>query len=148
ETIRQDLERVVSRNIDIERIGRVIDSVRRDYQLQGPDSGQDPSQWLGGTKHGQAYFMYERLKLSTVADEFADILATALGIDPRSASGAALRVLGGTWRDLEHPDTPARRQFLLDFDIRYRLRRIRHVWRQIQAEYAKPRVPPDLPTAD
>jgi patatin-related protein len=141
ETIREDLERVVNRNLQIEKIARVIRSVQA--ILTAPESGAVPTQWLSGTpnEHGAGYATYERLKLSTVTDELADLLADAFAIDIRAAYGAAVRTLGSVWRDLEYPTNEDQRRFLLFFDVQYRLRRIRHMWRRIQAEYIQPRAP-------
>jgi patatin-related protein len=143
ETIREDLERVVNRNLQIEQIGRVVDSVRS--ILDAPTSGAVPTDWLKGrTQYGSGYATYERLKLSTVTDDLSNLLAVAFGTDPRGAYGMALRTIGSVWRDLEYPTPESQRRFLLDFDVNYRLRRIRQIWRCIQEEYYEPNFKGDV----
>jgi patatin-related protein len=141
EGIRQDLERVLQRNREIERIRRVMASVRS--SIKAPESGQDPAQWVnaGSAQYGGGYETYERLKLSTVTDDWADLLAMYYEVDPSSAFGIALRVLAGTWRELEYPSPQDQRRFLLQFDIGFRLRRIRHLWRTINELYSGTGIP-------
>jgi patatin-related protein len=146
ETIRQDLEVVVDRNVEVERVNRVLRDVGS--FLQGPESGGAPEQWCQSKANewGPGYTTYERLKITSVTDDLADLLAAQFGIDTRSASGTAARVVANAWRDLAYPDTPMTRFFLLHFDVAYRLRRIRHVWRAINAAHAEPRVSAEFRT--
>ena len=147
ETIREDLQRVVQRNLDIERVNRVVNSVMG--ELRAPISGVTADEWLHSARndYGGGYATYERLKLSAVTDTLADLISVRFGVDPQDALGNAVRTLAGEWRDLEYPESTLekRRRFLLTYDIEFRLRRIRYVRRRIQEEYAEPMQPRDLP---
>ncbi|MET0532810.1 MAG: patatin-like protein, partial [Steroidobacter sp.] len=136
ETIRQDLEQVIARNVQIERVNRVVRDV--ESLLDGPVSGQEPQQWQEQKvdRYGPGYATYERLKVSTVTDELADLICTELGLVKKSNDGLALRTLAGVWRGEVYTDLLGRRQFLMDFDVQFRLRRIRHVWLKINDRVA------------
>ena len=133
ETVRQDLERVVERNVRIERLKHVIQDI--EAHLAAPESGAVPDQWLSGAQSAQqfggGYVMYERLKVSSVADAIVDLVAAALNIDVKSGYASAMRLLAAVWRNARYPSEADRRQFLLDFDIDYRLRRLRYLRRRI-----------------
>jgi patatin-related protein len=130
ETIRQDLERILQRNVDLARIGRVIAAIEsafddREYWIK-------MSRWATmdfdamRRELGPNYVAYQRLKLSTVIDELSDRVARAFHIDPDSGYGRALRLLGSEWRH-NHYSHAAANIFLRDFDVAYRIRRLRHV---------------------
>ena len=140
ETIRQDLEVVVNRNVEVDRINRVVDSVVE--SMPAGESGEAPDAWItnGSEKWGGGYITYERLKLTTVTDELADLLSREFAIDARSAMGEAVRTIATVWREIAYPTEEATRRFLLEFDVAYRLRRIRHVWRAINRLYAAPAI--------
>jgi patatin-related protein len=144
ETIRADLERVINRNLEIERVNRVIADVKG--LLSAPTWNAQPDAWINSAPdaYGSGYATYERLKVSAVTDELANILSLAYGIDPNGAFGKAVRTLASVWRDLEYPHTPDQRRFLFDFDVAYRLRRVRYIRRRIQEEYAEPQYPQNL----
>src|SRR5262249_30330133 len=136
---------------EIERLQRVISEAvaserERGHEVRGPDSGGDPQSWLSGAAddYGVPYATYEALKLSSVTDQLADLLAEAWSIDTDSALGRGIRTLASEWRHLEYPGFEDRRRFLLQYDIEYRLRRIRYARRRLQEEYAEPTIPPDV----
>jgi patatin-related protein len=155
ETIREDLERILKRNVEIERLARVVREAveserQRGREPSGPDSGEDPGGWLGGTveDYGATYATYEALKLSSVTDQLADLLAAKWGIDRNSAFGEAVRTLASEWRRLRYKGFKSGRDFLLDFDIDYRLRRIRYLRRRLQEEYFDATKPPAVPEGE
>jgi patatin-related protein len=133
ETIREDLERVVERNVRVERLQHVVDDI--EAYLAAPESGAVPDQWLSGVQSAQqfggGYVMYERLKLLSVADTLVDMVTEALAIDVKSGYASAMRLLAAVWRNSRYASEPERRQFLLDFDVAYRLRRLRYLRRRI-----------------
>jgi patatin-related protein len=128
ETIRQDLERILDRNRQVQRIRRAIEAVEEEVEV--PLSGIDPTVWLK-QKTGGSYTAYERLKIASVTDDLVDLVAKALEMDPRSGLGSAMRMLTDAWRERPNTSVDGSRQFLLDFDINYRLRRLR---------YSRPRI--------
>jgi patatin-related protein len=146
ETIREDLERVIHRNLEIERVDRIVADVRD--RISAPTWKAQPDAWIHSKPdaHGSGYATYERLKVSSVTDELANLLTAAYGIDPNGAFGRAVRTLAGAWRDLEYPHTADQRWFLFNFDVEYRLRRIRYIRRRIQDAYAE--LPRDLAGED
>ena len=86
ETVREDLERVVERNVRIERLKHVIQDI--EAHLAAPESGAVPDQWLSGAQSAQqfggGYVMIPEIQNEVVSEhhwlthqEFAD--ATALG---------------------------------------------------------------------
>ena len=101
ETIRQDLEKVVEHNLEIERITRVVDEIMKGLQV--PLSGGNPEEWLKQTyddtirEYGSGYLTYQRLKLSSVTDELAELVARAFEIDLKSSYASAIRILAGLW---------------------------------------------------
>jgi patatin-related protein len=92
ETIRQDIESVIRWNADIARLQRVLTYIDGEVERQlsvRKEQGFDP---LNDDT-------YLRLRLSGATDQIAIRLAEAMGFDPASASGQALRSISGTWRD-------------------------------------------------
>lgn len=146
ETIREDLERVVNRNLEIERVDRVVADVRN--LISAPAWNAQPDAWINSNPaaHGSGYATYERLKVSSVTDELANLLSVTYGVDPNGAYGRAVRTLAGAWRDLEYPHIADQRRFLFNFDVEYRLRRIRYLRRRIQEAYVE--LPRDLAAED
>jgi len=132
ETIREDLERVVAHNREVERVRRVM----ADIDLGQARGGDQPEQWLSEDhdSEGLGYKSYERLKLSAILDDLVVLLAKAFGVDPGSGMRDALRSLLQVWRADVFPDRKSQRRFLLDFDVSYRLRRIRYLRNQINRE--------------
>ena len=131
ETIREDLETVIDRNFQIERVNRVVRALEGD--LAAPRSGQAPGDWMAEEhadtlkKYGPGYLAYERLKVSSVTDDLGRFIVNAFEVDPKSCYAQAIRYLAGVWRALDYATAPEQRQFLLEFDVTYRLRRLRHV---------------------
>jgi len=102
--------------------------------------------------YGGGYGPYHRLKVSEVTSDMADHLAALAGLDPGSDEGTAVRFLLSAWRQYRYgwsPD-PARSHpevgrpfesenaFLMDFDLDYRLRRLRFVMERIDVFLADP----------
>ena len=81
---------------------------------------------------GRSYVAYNRLKISSVTDDLVSMFARVFQIDEGSASYQGMRCLIRAWRDENYAQysgqgKPTQNQFLLDFDVSYRLRRIRFV---------------------
>lgn len=129
ETIRDDLERVVNRNLEIERVDRVVTDVRKLL------SDSDDRIELNPYKYSSGYASYQRLRVSSVTDELANLLSREYRVNPNGAFGKAVRTLASVWRERRYGDTRKQRLFLYEFDVEYRLRRIRYLHRCIQAEY-------------
>jgi patatin-related protein len=87
--------------------------------------------------YGVAYGSYHRLKVHEVTAHFAVILTRLAGFDAASDEYVAVRLLLDAWRDshyVEYRSTKTQQtqnQFLLDFDLLYRLRRLHFLNRKI-----------------
>jgi patatin-related protein len=147
ETIRQDLERVVQRNQEIERLGRILKSLEDGDLLKDAAPAPEVSgeKWVNAEdnakRYGVGYAAYQRLKLSSITDDLTAIVADAFGVDLNGGYGRAIRILTGEWRDIEYPASEPRRlrRFALDFDLSYRLRRLRNVSTYITELHDRPR---------
>ncbi|HEV2765519.1 MAG TPA: patatin-like protein, partial [Pyrinomonadaceae bacterium] len=145
ETIREDIERVLERNRLIERVREVTDhaeqDVRRFYdqrheetreqsRLEGKDWARISLDEAIKDK-GIAYGGYHRLKVYAVTDWLAGVVTRAAGLDESSDEFIFVRDYVRAWRDLTYEESPVcsekptRNNFLLDFDLDYRLRRLR-----------------------
>lgn len=145
ETIREDLEAVLSRNRRIERVERIVRKVEADIELRNVDpfarvvlvEGKVPP-WtsldLGQMidYYGVAFLPYQRLRLASVNDDLSDRLADWWGVDRRSDRLYALRALVRAWREQNYFENRSERTptqaasvnaFLDDYDVKYRLRR-------------------------
>ena len=144
ETIREDIDRLYERNQMLERVGTFAQNVDEDVILL-----TQPKAPLLHDKFGAAYLgdliniygvnygAYHRLKVEEITNLIAEILARALGHDPDSDATAAICRLVLRWRrknysELKTKGVPlSENQFLLDFDIRYTLRRLSFLNRRI-----------------
>lgn len=128
ETIREDVERLLERNRDLDRIARIRTAVADEHPWEPiplPD-------WLTRTdaaiivERGPAYLSYERLKVASILDDLAEIAARFAGFDTRSDELSAVRCFLQAWYDGSYPhgNGPLRRGFLLGLDVHHRLRRI------------------------
>jgi patatin-related protein len=140
EPIRDDLQALLVRNRDlarIERIRRSVDDVVADDWRQPADEGKPPSVWKLGkddwldatpeelaARRGLQYLAYHELKIVTVLDELAEAATILAGFDPDSDERTAIRCFVQGWYELTQTDARAQNQFLLDFDLPYRLRRL------------------------
>jgi len=132
ETIRQDIDRVIRWNADIARLQRVLTYIGEKVKLQLRPDGEPGFDPLSDTT-------YLRLRLSGATDQIAERLAEAMGVDPASASGQALRSIAGTWRDRgfgtlsEEPVNEASLKRFLDlFDFDHCQRLIRFLRERLQ----------------
>jgi patatin-related protein len=141
EPIRDDLQALLVRNRDlgrIERIRRSVDDVVANDWRQPPADGERPQsvwklgkdEWLEETpeslaaRRGLQYLAYHDLKIVTVLDELAEAATILAGFDPDSDERTAIRCFVQAWYELTQTDPPKQNQFLLDFDLPYRLRRL------------------------
>ena len=90
-----------------------------------------------------AWLLDHRIKVTTVTRDLTDLLCDYFRVNSDSVYGHKLRFLVEAWRDTAYGPTPATadrpakhdqyNRFLLDYDIRYRLRRLHHLFRKIDA---------------
>ncbi|MEP7362332.1 MAG: patatin-like protein, partial [Acidobacteriota bacterium] len=171
ETIRQDLERALDRNREIDRLQNLLYKIEEAAHIvdttplaaaasaatsEAPAAAPtlDAGAWERldtidlARKYGRSYIAYHRIKVATVTGDLTDLLCDYFHVNADSMYGHKLRFLVEAWRDLAYGPTaaaegrPAKQDqlngFLLDFDIRYRLRRLHHLFRKIDASSPDP----------
>ena len=149
EMIRDDIERVVTRNETIRRVDWMLRQVEKDIRvrkMRNRNVGNDLAtpEFLQRdltdvvTERGLADGGYRRLRAEVVTDDVAEMMARVSGYQEDSGYTAAIRHLVAAWRDATFTDygelpaeyvEPSDAQstlnwFLFAFDIRYRLRRL------------------------
>lgn len=145
ETIREDLERILTRNRLVERVQRLLDGC--DEDIPGWHQGKsfnDEKLFLESDLpgmigiYGPAYGGYHRLKVGALTDEIGDWLAASFNHEPNSAYVTALRLLVRQWRHsryaARHADVSLQTEnrFLYEFDLAYRVRRLRYVLQRLE----------------
>ena len=144
ETIREDIDHLYERNRVLERVGTFAQNVDEDIILLTEQRAALLHEDFGAAYLGELiniygvnYGAYHRLKVDEITNLLAEILARALGHDPDSDATAAICRLVIKWRrqtysELKTKGVPfSENQFLLDFDIRYSLRRLGFLNRRI-----------------
>jgi patatin-related protein len=148
ETIREDIERLYDRNQIVQRIatfGREVDADVLLFEQKEPLSHEEFCNARLGqmlATYGIGYGAYHRLKVAEITSFLAEVVTRDKGHDPWSDAGTAIRELVAAWRrDKYDAIAPAFRkngdrkqtenQFLVEFDVRYRLRRIIFLLRRL-----------------
>ncbi|MBE2214175.1 MAG: patatin-like protein [Opitutaceae bacterium] len=87
-------------------------------------------------EHGMSFVAYHRLKIADTTDDLAEIVSGLVDAPVGSKAFHALQLLIAAWRDARYakytdrsapkdaPRPPTQNQFLLDFNFRYRFRRL------------------------
>lgn len=133
ETIREDLQKILQRNLLIERVQRIISAIEKDVNAQLPDQFKskltdfqdavargedlrpkvlenDLPMWSQKNltamvqEKGRSFLSYRKLRISAVTDEVARLLARLLNIDANSDFLLPLRCLVRAWRDANYFD--------------------------------------------
>ena len=146
ETIRGDLERALERNREIDRLRNLIQSIEaaaRDIDDIPVNLAAGEWEKLDtrdlGHKFGRSYIAYHRIKVTTVTNDLTTLLCDYFQVHQDSLYGDKLRFLVAAWRDEAFgPDASSGKEdqlnkFLLYFDIGYRLRRLHHLFRLLDA---------------
>jgi patatin-related protein len=140
QTIRNDLNRVLDRNAAVARVNRTVAEVEARIQAAGDACPDGPLEeiWFHPDSCYQAYY---QMRAGEVTDLLATMVARTRGIEEDSAHFRALRAVVRSWREDEyHVDprtagaetsTAGVRRFLEDFDLPYRMRRLRFVIRKL-----------------
>jgi patatin-related protein len=149
ETIREDLHRVLKRNRLINRVERILSGMERDVEA-GMSRRADEAKPLRDPRFGEydlevmiqrfgiGYGSYHRLKVAALTDHISRVMTQLAGFDPDSDEFLAIRYLVRSWRESKYvgyradaPDRETENQFLLSFDLDYRLRRLDFVFNRI-----------------
>jgi patatin-related protein len=153
ETIREDLEAVLTRNRRIERVERIVRQVEADIETSEAvpfervklvDGEVPPWTSLDMGKmidyYGVSFLPYQRLRMASATDDIADRLAVWWDIDRDSDRFYALKAMARAWREAHYYENEDRRQssqkssvnkFLDEFDVKYRLRRVGFLLRKV-----------------
>jgi patatin-related protein len=144
ETIREDLQRVITRNRLSERAARVISGIEDDVgQALGKPLFTDDEFATMDLKDmiqqgGSAYGGYHRLKIGALMDEIAALIARVARFDVQSGEFFAIRYMVQAWRNQNYTDykeatsgKETQNRFLLDYDLWYRIRRLEFVLNKI-----------------
>jgi patatin-related protein len=148
ETIREDIQRILSRNRLIDRLNRYtaeIDDDMRAWEGEARARGVDPADHLSAEqwaeqdldyaiqKKGVAYGGYHRIRVAAVTEDLTRIVSRALAFDADSDWFIALRGIVRAWRSADYvprrtqgmpKSTKTENRFLIDFDLQFRLRRL------------------------
>ena len=150
ETIREDLRRVLDRNRLIERVARLTREVESDFEKNpgwftaAPKSAGEKKDekinWATADLNnvaqskGAAFIPYYRLRVSATTDDIARLVTKYFKIDDDSDYFKVLRLLIRVWREANfheyrefEDDTQTFNNFLYQYDVEYRLRRLRFV---------------------
>jgi patatin-related protein len=154
ETIREDIDRLYERNEILERVTILAKEVDADIEAdQATPIGDKKFKTEGLSQmidhYGVSYGAYHRLKVAELTGVLTELIARAAGHDPTSDAADAIRELVRAWRrayyhplipnerkaderkDPDGKDKRTENEFLLNFDIRYHIRRLGFLNRRI-----------------
>ncbi|HEX7653913.1 MAG TPA: patatin-like protein, partial [Verrucomicrobiae bacterium] len=150
QNIRSDLEELRERNRFLERVNELSDNLERDIwealQLETGDEkvsmvSHSETDWVKldlaqlVLKYQVGYVAYHRLKIMNATDDLAELVADIFGVEHDSDRFQCIRQLLNCWRDenyvVYHRENagregprPTQNQYLMDFGVSYRLRRL------------------------
>lgn len=154
EPIRDDLNQLLERNRIIARSQALVEQLEQAPEMTQAWASLDRRSWLEQTPEtlaadrGAQYLAYYRLKLAIVLDDLAEIAALRLGFDPNGDERSAIRCFLEAWFTLTHSQFSQQNQFLLDFDLSFRLRRIAFVQHRIDQRLRQPQTQPHSATPE
>ena len=139
--IRDDIRRVLERNLLVARVARVLNGVEKDYDRIDikPVSGDEFRKCdLKFMTHqmGTAWGGYHQLRVMQTTDDLTLIVASAAGFKEESIEFAAIRYLVREWRhqsyvphfsDPRPADQKSENEFLYEFDLERQIRRLKFV---------------------
>jgi patatin-related protein len=149
ETIREDIERIDERNEIIERVGSFAKYVDEDASLIDLPKPLTHDEFVKADlremmeRYGASYGAYHRLKVHEITELLTCVVTRAAGHDPASDAGDAIRELVSRWRNDKYKlvkplgtrangkSQQTENEFLVDYDIHYRLRRLNLLNRRI-----------------
>lgn len=155
EPIREHLQRVLDRNRLIERVAHITQGMETDVnvakknkvKLTALTAKEFRSANLADMieRHGFGWASYQRLRVAETTDELVRLICRTLGFDEDSDQFTTVRQVIKGWRDgryfpnlssEEQPSGDSREKqtqtaFLMDFDLRWRLRRLRFLMSKI-----------------
>ena len=159
EAIREDVLAVVRRNRQLQRAREIVALASADATAMGralaPAPPVEADEWaaLGLSevleRSPPGYGTYHRLRVRGLVDHLAEVVASAAGLRAESDEAFAAHYLVRAWKEsnfgperggspafpalaAEAGELPTENRFLLDFDLPYRLRRLRFVLQKLR----------------
>ena len=142
EPIRDDIAEILRRNRQLERvdhISAIVDEPEAAKRLKGKTFNL--AEWRAESvadiiaDRGIQYGGYHRLKVASVADDLAALVTRLAGFDEESDEYSAIRCFVEAWIHRHHPEDgtgeASQNEFLLRYDLGYRLRRTGFLIRQV-----------------
>jgi hypothetical protein len=139
--IRDDLDALARRNREVSSLTELLRDLEEAVAASWADRPErlTREQWLvrsptevaSETNRGPQYVAYYRLKLRALLDDLGEIATRVAGFDDDSDERSAIRCFIQAWFDLTVTEPRDQNQFLLDFDLGYRMRRLKFVTRRI-----------------
>jgi hypothetical protein len=142
ETIREDIELLIERNRDADRLANVwwaVDAALRDNSVGPPMPPVDEwratsgEEWMSA--RGPQFRAYYRLHFASVLDDLARTVTRAAGFDEGSDEQSAIRCFVEAWAERRYPEngtgSDSQNEFLVRFDVEYRIRRIGFMQKRI-----------------
>jgi patatin-related protein len=157
QTIRNDLLRVLERNRQATKINKTLSEVENEIQGGGVQCivprGAVEEIWF---QPDSCYRAYYRMRAAEITDDLALMLARIYGVEESSAYFAALRSVVRKWRQDRIGTYKSRsagprseedglQRFLREFDLPYRVRRLRFILRKMDGLYNL-NLPPEHPS--
>jgi patatin-related protein len=152
ETIREDVQRILDRNRQIQRINGVLNPLQRDLAARGGSEvgpltkGRFASRFLDrGDKpglvedYGAGYGGYQRLRVGVTTEDLAELISRVAGLKEDSDEVLGVRYVVRAWRDRHYSHFARDPQgqliegkepfsgFLVDFDLTFTLRRLSYL---------------------
>ena len=142
ETIREDLQRVVDRNLLLQRVNGWVSEMEgaiaegpQERRSDGSGLATDSVTMLGNVEDA-CRAAYRRLRVADVTDQLSGAVARAFRYEPGSAFADAIATIVRAWRDTAYPLSIGANNryrfvnFLEEFDLPFRIRRLRFVLRK------------------
>lgn len=152
EPIREDLQRILYRNRLLDRVETITSKMDEDVRCGKPPEEQLANDENFGKRdlrkmietEGVAYGGYQRLKVTSVFEEITEMIARTAGFDVESDKYLAIRYLVRAWKEEnyaaykeegEKEGKATENEFLVQYDLSYRLRRLSFVLGRIDRLY-------------
>ena len=150
ETIREDIQALLARNREIERVRDILSLVGtsppESAWVRAITDSKPSDDWgaqtLSASMEGPTYGMYHRLKVRGVVDWISGLLASAAGLDPRSDDALAAHQVVRAWKsrhfaeeasaEPSSEEPSSENLFLIRFDVPYRIRRLDFVMQKLK----------------
>src|SRR5258708_2763496 len=129
ETIREDIERVLARNGQVDMI-QALTGEMETYLAEHPVRRDRDDV---AKRHGVAYVAYHRIKIESVEKWFSELVCSAASLGEAKIE-QIVRELVKRWVNDAYTNVRADAQLLLDLDFAYRMRKIAFLLRRANKE--------------